>query len=483
MDEETSLLLADNGNGGDTSASSPLQPETYESLGPKEVEDLEDEEEEEGEDEDMPFLTITCILSSAFSYGCILTTLFMITLPIECERIQKDHPTIPKSVALGAFVCIAGVTQLVSPILGRLSDMYIPPNITTTTKEDIIGQRLPYFILGSICTVIGLLGQMLASYSGFWVRYGFAFFLHMIGLNIMYAMMLALIPDQVPSHQTGVANGILALLLVIGSLFGFGLFHSFLSERIQNMYGLYTCIVIVSAILTGTHAHERDAERAFQRLERRESLKAVRQQEAAARKERLLRAKTKAAQESVVSPALTGGDLKRYRRRKRRVKWHRAAKKAAKKAHEIVITTPSVLLRTMLVDPFQRMDAATLCGSYTIDVEMYHDFFVVTVSRLFYYCGMSVQTFFLYFLQDVIGVHKDPESMVAILAILGQCSGALTCYPVGVMSDRLFNGRRKPFVYFACVLLSSVTLALLWARNVKEMAIFCLILVRQEKQR
>jgi hypothetical protein len=36
-------------------------------------------------------------------------------------------------------------------------------------------------------------------------------------------MMLALIPDRVPASQTGVANGFLALLLVSGSLFGFGL--------------------------------------------------------------------------------------------------------------------------------------------------------------------------------------------------------------------------------------------------------------------
>jgi hypothetical protein len=72
-------------------------------------------------------LHIVCILSTAFAYGCILTTLFMITLPLECERIHLAHPSIPTSVALGLFVAIAGVTQLVSPFVGRLSDTYVPP--------------------------------------------------------------------------------------------------------------------------------------------------------------------------------------------------------------------------------------------------------------------------------------------------------------------------------------------------------------------
>jgi hypothetical protein len=44
--------------------------------------------------------TIACILSSSFAYGCIMTTLFLITLPIECERIEKQFPSIPKSVSL-----------------------------------------------------------------------------------------------------------------------------------------------------------------------------------------------------------------------------------------------------------------------------------------------------------------------------------------------------------------------------------------------
>jgi MFS family permease len=181
----------------------------------------------------LPLSHIACILSTAFSYGCIMTTLFLITLPVECERIEKQHPNIPKSVALGIFVAIAGLTQLVSPLIGMLSDTYHPP------AHHELGQRMPYLCLGAILCVAGLLGQYIESYEKLWLRYGVFFFCHMIGLNIVYGMMIALIPDQVPKSQTGIANGILAFMLVTGSLFGFGLFHGFFGAHIQDMYGEY----------------------------------------------------------------------------------------------------------------------------------------------------------------------------------------------------------------------------------------------------
>jgi len=367
-------------------------------------------------DDDSNTLTsweIIAKLSTAFAYGCILTTLFLITLPLECTRIQQQHSSIPKSVSLGVFVAIAGITQLISPLAGKLSDTYRPP-----TND--IGQRLPYLVLGAILTVCGLLGQILSSERSFWIRYSFAFFLHMVGLNIVYSMMIALIPDQVPDSQTGTANGIFALLLVTGSLFGFALFHSILYWYIQSMYGLYTVIVIFTTILTCTYASKEDVAIAQKR-----------------RHENQL-------------PLLPTG--------------------------RHVLLSPRLLLRTMIYDPFRRMDWSTLAASYTIDATKYHDFFMVTVSRTFYYMGISVQTFFLYYIHDIIHVHDNPESAVALLAILGQCAGALTCYPVGLASDRLWGGRRKPFVYIACTILASAMVSLLFSTSMTHVTIIGLVL-------
>jgi hypothetical protein len=63
---------------------------------------LSKEENGGEENELLPIWTIVCILSSSFAYGCIMTTLFLITLPVECERIEKQNPDIPKSVSLAS---------------------------------------------------------------------------------------------------------------------------------------------------------------------------------------------------------------------------------------------------------------------------------------------------------------------------------------------------------------------------------------------
>jgi len=421
----------------------------------------------------MPLWNMTAILTTAFCYGCIMTTLFLITLPIECERISvNSNGNTPKSVALGAFVAIAGFTQLVSPLIGRLSDTYEPPRVKVGNSQVLaeVGQRMPYYVLGGIVSVLGLMGQMFSSESKLWIRYGFCFFFSMVGLNIQYAMMIALIPDQILAKQTGTANGVLALLLVTGSLFGFGLFHTFLSETIASMYGLYTCIVIASSILTGTHAHDRDAELTAERIK----LKQEHHHHCTGNTNSMMMDDDNSSHHSSSATAhYPPGPSPRPHKWRRRA--HRAAKKAVKHAHQIIVLTPALIVKSML-DPLHKLSWSDLYNCYTIDMERHHDFFVVTVSRLFYYCGMSVQSFFLYFVHDIIGVRNNPEAAVATLAILGQCSGALTCYPVGVVSDYLLGGRRTPFVYAACFVLGTATLTLMTATTFHQMTVFCLIL-------
>jgi MFS family permease len=141
-----------------------------------------------------------------------------------------------------------------------------------------------------------------------------------------------------------------------------------------------------------------------------------------------------------------------------------------------MILGPFALAKTMLWDPLRVLDRRTIFAAYTIDVSSHHDFFIVTISRLFYYCGSSVQTFFLYFLNDIIQVKDNTETAVAGLAVISQISGALFCYPVGYISDRFCGGRRKPFVYTACALLGAVTFSMTFARTMNQMSILCFIL-------
>jgi MFS family permease len=49
-------------------------------------------------------------------------------------------------------------------------------------------------------------------------------------------------------------------------------------------------------------------------------------------------------------------------------------------------------------------------------------------------------------------------------------------YPVGMASDRLMGGQRKPFIYLACFMLSGVMFAMIFASTMHQMVILCMIL-------
>ena len=151
--------------------------------------------------------------------------------------------------------------------------------------------------------------------------------------------------------------------------------------------------------MTGLYAHDRDVRLLIERLEISES-------------RRSLARDNHFSSSFIINP----DEMTRSQRRRRRRR---------------LLLGPLSLLKTMIYDPIKMMDRNTLLATYTIDIQEHHDFFVVTASRLFYYCGSSVQTFFLYFLHDIIRVRDDPESAVATLAIASQLAGALFCYPVG----------------------------------------------------
>ena len=178
----------------------------------------------------MTHMEIAAILSTAFAYACIMTTFFLLVGPVECQRIEDEttkyySTSIGKSIALGGFAGLAGLAQLITPIIGLLSDCYIPKPQYRKLHE--LGKRMPYLILGTVMVVIGLVGCIWSSspihpvtvpdsvhddsehnfipihvgtsshivYSGAWFQYSIFFLLSMLGLNIVYTVMLVLIPD------------------------------------------------------------------------------------------------------------------------------------------------------------------------------------------------------------------------------------------------------------------------------------------------
>lgn len=441
----------------------------------------------------MKHTAILSILSTSFAYTNIMTTFFLLTGPLECTRIEEETSkyysyTISKSIALGGFAGLAGLSQLITPLIGLLSDCYnVPVNVPTQQKFNDerykygglykLGKRMPYLILGTVMVVGGLFGLLWSSspvhrvvmkvdvnvnshaamhgrtsasstdvvYSGAWIQYSLFFLITNLGLNIVYTIMLVLIPDlgtyhttriklavcvsikiiltsthcffltTVPPSQTGMANGSLALLLVSGSLFGFFSFHILLDNNVVDMYKMYIIVSFVTAVLTCVSVFEREDELKKQRM-------------------------TMNGNETIEQSQPHQYD-------------DTTSESVAVEQQNTDSMPPlHIFIYLILYEPIMNKSSSELLSAFWIDTSQHSDFFIVTLSRFFYYMGISSQTFFLYFIHDVLRHSvrtENPEAAVALLAIIGQSAGAITCYPVGILSDKYFNGRRKPFVYTA----------------------------------
>lgn len=102
-------------------------------------------------------------------------------------------------------------------------------------------------------------------------------------------------------------------------------------------------------------------------------------------------------------------------------------------------------------------------NSYFIDARQHTDFAIVFWSRTLYYIGASMQTFFKFYLKDVVGV-ADAEATIVKTALIGQVCAACTAIPTGLLSDRI-GKLRKPFIYFACIVLFLGNVANIFARD------------------
>ena len=76
-------------------------------------------------DDERAFLSLFMMVRLfAFAYGngVLLSSYFIVTLPIESKRISPEN----SAMYLGGFVAIAGITQLICPIVGLMSDRCAP---------------------------------------------------------------------------------------------------------------------------------------------------------------------------------------------------------------------------------------------------------------------------------------------------------------------------------------------------------------------
>ena len=112
---------------------------------------------------------------------------------------------------------------------------------------------------------------------------------------------------------------------------------------------------------------------------------------------------------------------------------------------------------------FTSLTRSQVLSSYYLSPTQHTDFFIVTLSRTFYYMGVSAQTFFLYYLKDVVKM-DNPAYGVTVLSSVAQGCAALSAYPVGMLSDKLGMGR-KVFIYASCFILMAGNFSFIFSRT------------------
>jgi len=183
----------------------------------------------------LSYRRITMMNSFAFAYSLILSTMGLVTLPMEVEMMYPEN----KGLMLGVMLGVAGISQLICPLVGYFSD-----RCTWS-----MGRRVPYMIGGSSLTLMGDLAMM-------WARnhgpnpgvYIAALFVALLGLNVTYSAFTALNADFVPQRQMGIASGVMAIMQLMGSCMGFALLTFVL--QVQDSYIMYAGVLSLGVAFT-----------------------------------------------------------------------------------------------------------------------------------------------------------------------------------------------------------------------------------------
>jgi Na+/melibiose symporter-like transporter len=373
------------------------------------------------------FLHMNCMLCFNLSNGVLLASYMLLVLPLESERIDKGS----RSVILGSLMFIAGVTQLINPLVGLLSDRCMSS----------WGRRRPFIVLGGVAGILGIIAQDWASMNRNPVMYYVAYAMSMLALNTAYTAVVGIMPDLVPAEQAGMASGIAALHTVGGANLGFLVYANTVGSNDARLHAMYMSFVVITTAciaLTVFACDEvpllaSDADNDDDQVGCAEPADAENGEEPQQQQQ----------QQLPVAPARPP-----------------RSPSAASRANTRCFSQP--VRHKYIID------------SYYIDPRKHRDFTFVFWSRTFYYLGASVQTFFKFYLHDIVGV-EDAEGAIVKTAIIGQLCAALTAIPTGCLSDRC--GRvRKPFIYAACAVLAAGNVVNCFVRSEFEVYIVCGIL-------
>jgi len=131
----------------------------------------------------------------------------LLVLQVEVQRLHKSGA----SMWVGIYIALCGVTQLMCPVLGKLSDSY----------ASSFGRRRPFIAFGCVLSILGIAGLWVASLEILPTLYSLSLVVLEMGMNMTFAAQAAIPPDILAdpdSSLNGFVSGLIGAQAFLGSL-------------------------------------------------------------------------------------------------------------------------------------------------------------------------------------------------------------------------------------------------------------------------
>lgn len=184
-----------------------------------------------------------CMTLYAFPLSLIFSQMGLMVLPAEALRLFPSN----ESVWLGVMLAIVGISQLVCPIAGKLSDQC----------RCWLGRRQPFCVVGTLVFVACGVSMWYASVHKLAWLYFFVLFAGMVTLNTIYSASASIAPDFIAEEQKGEASGMLGVCQFTGNLSGMAVFIFRSEAPIADNYPLYVVVLSLTCMLVFCAARER----------------------------------------------------------------------------------------------------------------------------------------------------------------------------------------------------------------------------------
>lgn len=122
---------------------------------------------------DVGWLFLLAITSFAFTSGLIFGSMGLVVLPAEVLILWPDT----QAASLGLLLAMTGITQLIAPVVGYLSDR-------CTSR---MGKRRPFMLGGGLLSIFSLAAMRFARDIEARNVYIAGLFCSMVGMNTAYA--------------------------------------------------------------------------------------------------------------------------------------------------------------------------------------------------------------------------------------------------------------------------------------------------------